>query len=176
MLLRCLKNAVIGSNRQKATVFSEGVVPRLKQLLRDPSVPIHIKTEATVTLGSLAKGTDDHVQALVDNGIVPILLSGKFSIIQTYDLFPSIEQLYLFKISKSVKPLIYVSGITSTDTRLSEVSLRCLCTIFQSQTPPVEVIYMDQGLIPVLLELTSRSITNQICVTTILAASCKVRP
>lgn len=47
------------------------------QLLGDCSVPVEMKTEATVTLGSLAKGTDHHVQSLIDLGIVPLLLNGK---------------------------------------------------------------------------------------------------
>jgi hypothetical protein len=34
--------------------------------------------EATITLGSLAKGTEDHVKALVDLGVVPVLINGKF--------------------------------------------------------------------------------------------------
>ena len=76
-ICRCLKNSVIGSNRQKSSVLSQGVVPRLLQLLGDCSVPVEMKTEATVTLGSLAKGTDTHVQSLIDLGIVPLLLSGK---------------------------------------------------------------------------------------------------
>jgi hypothetical protein len=40
-------------------------------------LPTQIKIEATVTLGSLAKGTEDHVKALVDLGIVPVLINGE---------------------------------------------------------------------------------------------------
>lgn len=77
LCFRSLKNSVIGSNRQKSSVLSQGVVPRLLQLLGDCSVPVAMKTECTVTLGSLAKGTDQHVQSLIDLGIVPLLLNGK---------------------------------------------------------------------------------------------------
>lgn len=73
----CLKNSVIGSNRQKGTVISQGVVPRLIQLLSDPNVPDQIKIHATVTLGSLAKGTEEHIKALVEFGVVPHLLNGE---------------------------------------------------------------------------------------------------
>jgi hypothetical protein len=43
-------------------------------------MPTQIKVEATVTLGSLAKGTEDHIKALVDMGVVPVLIAGKFHI------------------------------------------------------------------------------------------------
>lgn len=76
-IFSCLKNSVIGSNRQKGAVISQGVVPRLIQLLSDVNIPMQIKIHATVTLGSLAKGTDEHIKALVDLGVVPHLLNGE---------------------------------------------------------------------------------------------------
>nr|CAD7439785.1 unnamed protein product [Timema bartmani] len=48
----------------------------LLQLLGDASLPVQIKVEATITLGSLAKGTEDHVKSLVDLGVVPVLING----------------------------------------------------------------------------------------------------
>nr|CAD7259291.1 unnamed protein product [Timema shepardi] len=75
----CLKNSVIGSNRQKGSVITQGVVPRLLQLLGDASFPVQIKVEATITLGSLAKGTEDHVKSLVGLGVVPVLINGLVS-------------------------------------------------------------------------------------------------
>jgi hypothetical protein len=72
-----LKNSVIGSNRQKGHVIAQGIVPRLLQLVGDNMLPTQIKVEATVTLGSLAKGTEDHVKALVDLNIVPVLINGE---------------------------------------------------------------------------------------------------
>ncbi|XP_043502539.1 armadillo repeat-containing protein 8-like isoform X3 [Polistes fuscatus] len=64
----CLKNSVIGSNRQKGSVIAQGVVPRLLQLLGNSSGPLaeRIQLESAVTLGSLAKGTDQHVLALIE--------------------------------------------------------------------------------------------------------------
>ncbi|KAK3922499.1 Armadillo repeat-containing protein 8 [Frankliniella fusca] len=135
----CLKNSVIGSNRQKSSVLSQGVVPRLMQLLGDCSVPVQMKTEATVTLGSLAKGTDQHVQSLIELGIVPLLLS----------------------------------GVTSSDQKYTEATLRCLSTIFQSPNAPVSLIFMDSIIVPCLLNLTTQSVTCQVCVPAILAAACK---
>jgi hypothetical protein len=66
---------VIGSNKQKGNVISQGVVTRLMQLLSDISFPIELRIEAAVTLGSLAKGTESHVKQLIDVGVVPLLLT-----------------------------------------------------------------------------------------------------
>lgn len=68
---------MIGSNRQKGSVITQGVVPRLMQLLSDASLPIDIRRETAVTLGSLAKGTDSHVKQLIDAGVVHLLLTSK---------------------------------------------------------------------------------------------------
>lgn len=135
----CLKNSVIGSNRQKGHVISQGVVPRLLQLLGDTSLSAQIKVEATITLGSLAKGTEEHVKALVDLGVVPML----------------------------------INGLVSDDAKLIEASLCCLRTIFQVPCAPVDLIYQDENFTLHLLSLAPHSVSNQVCVTTILAAACK---
>lgn len=70
-----LKNCVIGSNRQKASVISQGIVPRLIALITDNGIPLDIRLDAIVVIGSLAKGTDEHVRSLIDYNIVRILLS-----------------------------------------------------------------------------------------------------
>lgn len=71
----CLKNSVIGSNRQKGAVIAGGVVPRLMQLLNDTSTPLSVRVEAAVTLGSLARGTPAHVKQLIDLGLAPLVLT-----------------------------------------------------------------------------------------------------
>ncbi|KAG8337689.1 Armadillo repeat-containing protein 8 [Homalodisca vitripennis] len=75
----CLKNSVIGSNRQKGSVIAQGVVPRLVQLLSDTSLPLEVRRETAVTLGSLAKGTDAHIKQLIDVNVVPLLLNSVMS-------------------------------------------------------------------------------------------------
>ncbi|XP_071447494.1 armadillo repeat-containing protein 8-like [Hetaerina americana] len=134
-----LKNSVIGSNRQKGSVIQQGVVPRLLQLLGDNVSSNNIKIEATITLGSLAKGTEEHVKALVDMGIVTLL----------------------------------INTLGSDDQKLVEVCLCCLRTVFQSPCAPVELIYDDPSLVTHLLNLLSHSVSNQVCITTVLTAACK---
>nr|XP_023018870.1 armadillo repeat-containing protein 8-like isoform X1 [Leptinotarsa decemlineata] len=70
----CIKNSVIGSNRQKGSVIAQGIVPRLIYLLKDKNTKIEVRIEATVTIGSLAKGTADHVELLLHSGTSQILL------------------------------------------------------------------------------------------------------
>lgn len=60
-------------------MIAQGVVPRLLQFVGDNMMPTQIKVEATITLGSLAKGTEDHIKALVDLGVVPVLINGKLN-------------------------------------------------------------------------------------------------
>lgn len=44
------------------------------QLLKDRSAPAAVRLEAAVTIGSLAKGTKEHIQLLLHSGIVQLLL------------------------------------------------------------------------------------------------------
>ncbi|KMR03373.1 armadillo repeat-containing protein 8-like protein [Lasius niger] len=150
----CLKNSVIGSNRQKGSVIAQGVVPRLLQLLGDTSGTVgdRVRLESAVTLGSLAKGTDQHVLALIDLGVVPLLL-------QVLLTAPT--------------PEISMDGKTKVLDQLNEACLRCLRTVFQHAAAPVHSIYQDPALVPRLLSLASRSVTCQVCVATILTTACK---
>ncbi|KAG7295792.1 hypothetical protein JYU34_020847 [Plutella xylostella] len=72
--LVALKNAVIGSNRQKSSVIQQGVVPRLLQLSTDGTLDPNIRLEATITIGSLAKGTPENVASLIELGSATTLI------------------------------------------------------------------------------------------------------
>ncbi|XP_045766552.1 armadillo repeat-containing protein 8-like [Maniola jurtina] len=69
-----LKNSVIGSNRQKSSVIQQGIVPRLLQLMTDDGLDPNIRLEATITIGSLAKGTPENVASLVEHGTTIVLV------------------------------------------------------------------------------------------------------
>lgn len=71
-----LKNSVIGSNKQKGAVIQMGVLPRLFQILVEETSSDDLLVETVITIGSLAKGTEDHIKALVDAGVISILLRG----------------------------------------------------------------------------------------------------
>ncbi|CAH0546237.1 unnamed protein product [Brassicogethes aeneus] len=70
----CIKNSVIGSNRQKESVIAQGIVPRLIYLLKDKNTKLAVRVEAAVTIGSLAKGTEDHIELLINSGTTQIVL------------------------------------------------------------------------------------------------------
>ncbi|XP_055953490.1 armadillo repeat-containing protein 8-like isoform X2 [Argiope bruennichi] len=74
--VRHLKNSVIGSNKQKGIVIQMGVLPRLFQFMMDKSSSPELMIEAAVTLGSLALGTDKHVEALLGAGLINVVLRG----------------------------------------------------------------------------------------------------
>lgn len=70
----CLKNAVIGSNKKKGSVISQGIVPRLIALLRDESKDYALRLDAAIVIGSLAKGTESQVHSLIYYETVQVLL------------------------------------------------------------------------------------------------------
>lgn len=53
-----LKNVVIGSDRQKTIVISQGIVPRLMFLLSQDSTPLPIRYDAAIVLGEYDKTMD----------------------------------------------------------------------------------------------------------------------
>ncbi len=72
-----LKFTLIGSNRQKHAIVEQGLVPRLVNLLGAEESTPQLKIDSAYALGSIAKGADSQVKALLDNGIVPVLIASK---------------------------------------------------------------------------------------------------
>ncbi|KAJ3334156.1 Armadillo repeat-containing protein 8 [Blyttiomyces sp. JEL0837] len=73
--LKFIKNSVIGNRTKKLFYVSMGIIPILGQILGDPNCNELIKIEAAVVLGSLAHGGDNHVIAILESGVVPLLLN-----------------------------------------------------------------------------------------------------
>uniref|UniRef100_A0A182TT75 Armadillo repeat-containing protein 8 n=1 Tax=Anopheles melas TaxID=34690 RepID=A0A182TT75_9DIPT len=71
----CLKNAVIGSNKKKGSIISQGIVPRLIALLCNAGKPLQLRIDAGIVLGSLAKGTESQVHSLMRFNIVEVLIT-----------------------------------------------------------------------------------------------------
>ena len=74
-----LKNAVIGSQRQKDTIIEQGVLARLIHLLVDPDISTRIKTDVVYILGSITNGSEANLKSLNDADVVAILLNGLVS-------------------------------------------------------------------------------------------------
>lgn len=49
---------------------------RLLQWIIDEDIPVELRTESAIVLGSLAKGTAENINCLVDSGCVAVLLKG----------------------------------------------------------------------------------------------------
>ncbi|XP_049290381.1 armadillo repeat-containing protein 8-like [Anopheles funestus] len=71
----CLKNAVIGSNKKKGSIISQGIVPRLIALLCNAGKPLQLRIDAGIVLGSLAKGTESQVHSLMRFNTVEVLIT-----------------------------------------------------------------------------------------------------
>ncbi len=75
-----LKYSLIGSNRQKHAIVELGLVPRLISLLaedKSSSSSSQLQVNVAYTLGSIAKGDECQLKALIDSGIVPALINRK---------------------------------------------------------------------------------------------------
>ncbi|KAI8810027.1 armadillo-type protein [Cladochytrium replicatum] len=72
--IRYIKNTIIGNFTKKELYITLGVLPKLVDILRDPSSSIELKIESAVALSSFAHGSDRHVWAIVSTGAIPPLL------------------------------------------------------------------------------------------------------
>lgn len=46
-----LKNAVIGSNKQKGSVISQGLLPKLISFITQDNVPLNVQLDAAIVIG-----------------------------------------------------------------------------------------------------------------------------
>ncbi|KAK7580633.1 hypothetical protein V9T40_001262 [Parthenolecanium corni] len=76
-------------------------------------------------------------------------------------------------IKADIVPLLLLCIHSSDDKKLSENCLRCICSIFKSESAPVHLIFQEQRVIKNLLKLIMYSVSNQITITTILSVSIK---
>ena len=149
ILNRYVKDLVIGSNRQKGIIIDTGIVPRLINILIDENFPVEIHIEAVLTICSLAKGTDDHIKALISSGVIPIALAGTNSKDNRYveACLRCIRS--IFKSSNSPAQTIYeesscliphILSLASPDQ--SMVNKECVANIFASscQVITIEII------------------------------------
>lgn len=157
-----LKNAVIGSQKQKDTIIEQGVLARLIHLLVDPDIPTRIKTDVVYILGSITNGSDANLKSLNDVDVVAILLNGLVSqddklvraslcclrsLLQGRDWQPQVEE-----------PHYELRG-----SRLSPPNQGC------------QLIFSDPTLVPHLIRLLEKDATHQIAVCDILTSCCKTQ-
>jgi len=69
-----IKFWLIGSNRAKKLVVEQGGVARLLHLLGEGEASDDLRVDAAYALGSVAKGAEQQLKAVIDSGAVTILL------------------------------------------------------------------------------------------------------
>lgn len=147
-----LKNAIIGSNKQKHSVIEREFVPRLLGVLKentgDPAKE-ELLLETTACLTSLAKGTEDHVRYLVNAGCIPIFIG------------------------------IVLDNRSSP--KYIEMTLKALRSIYNTNSvlvEPINTFDRTNKLVLRLLQLATpeQSFSNQECVALILSRSCQSCP
>ena len=55
--------------------MEKGILPRLIHLIGNPESSCELQIVVAQTLGSVAKGMETHLKALIDCGVVPVLLT-----------------------------------------------------------------------------------------------------
>ncbi|KAJ8019689.1 Armadillo repeat-containing protein 8 [Holothuria leucospilota] len=78
MFSRQVRNLVIGSNRNKTSMMACGIVQKLLQVLTSVDTPADILVECAVIMGSLAQGTDSNRTELMEEGVMAIMMQGRF--------------------------------------------------------------------------------------------------
>ncbi|KAK6166385.1 hypothetical protein SNE40_023092 [Patella caerulea] len=161
---RNVKNMVIGNNRQKSAVINDGLLPRLLQLMIDESVSFELRTESAVILGSVAKGTDQHIQSLIDAGCVHVLLKGIFSVHLKYveACLRCLRSIYLS--NKAPADLVYqdLAIISHLVNILSKTATtqECITSIFSSccKTQAHQNVLYSNGMVAALAPLLNSNV------------------
>lgn len=157
-----LKNAVIGSNKQKSSVISQGIVPRLVALMKDETVELNLRRDSAIVIASLAQGNAEQVQALINAGLVTDLLQA----IAVSNVDPRLVEIclkalrYIYQHSFAPSPLlhrnsvlVHLIGLASVESSLEVQS--SVANILQSNCHS----YMEQmalfraGAVPLLARL-----------------------
>lgn len=162
-----VKNTVIGNNKQKTNVIVQGIIPRLLQWMMDDSIPLDLKVECSVVLGSLSKGTEANIVSLVDAGCVPVLLAAKrlsnydlkyveacLRCLRTVFLSPCAPKGYIFEQDSAIIPHL-ISVLPK-----SACTQECITTIFANccKTQEHQNILCSNGAIEALAPLLKSNI------------------
>jgi hypothetical protein len=157
-----LKNAVIGSQKQKDTIIEQGVLARLVHLLVDPDMPTRIKTDVVYILGSITNGSDANLKSLNDIDVVAILLNGLVS--QDEKLVQaSLCCLRSLLQSRDWRPQVEEPQFELRGSRLAPTNQGC------------QLIFSDPTLVPHLIRLLEKDATHQIAVCDILTSCCRTQ-
>jgi len=151
-----LKNAVIGSQKQKDTIIEQGVLARLIHLLVDPDIPTRIKTDVVYILGSITNGSEANLKSLNDADVVAILLNGLVS-----------QDDGLVQASLCCLRSLLQTRDIRQDAQDSHRSAA------QQGNQPCQLIFSDPTLVPRLIHLLEKDATHQIAVCNILTCCCR---
>uniref|UniRef100_A0A182J9Q1 Armadillo repeat-containing protein 8 n=1 Tax=Anopheles atroparvus TaxID=41427 RepID=A0A182J9Q1_ANOAO len=179
----CLKNAVIGSNKKKGSIISQGIVPRLIGLLCNACKPLQLRIDAGIVLGSLAKGTESQVHSLMRYNTVEVLIAIVFDpstderlmetclgALQTIVQYPFAPLDLIHSDINNIKRLIQIASSTS--------SFSCQAYVVNIFVPLCHTSHQQKNLcqadvIPFLARLmTSENTTLQVPALKCLAAMC----
>jgi len=150
-----LKNAVIGSQRQKDTIIEQGVLARLIHLLVDPDISTRIKTDVVYILSSITNGSEANLKSLNDADVVAILLNGLVS-----------QDECLVQASLCcLRSLLQSRDLRQEDQDIHRHPAQ--------NGQACQLIFSDPTLVPRLIHLLEKDATHQIAVCDILTCCCR---
>lgn len=161
-------------------MIAQGIVPRLLQLLEDKNSKLEVRVESAVTIGSLAKGKNEHIEVLINSGTIqllleileenePRLIDACLCCLRTLSQLDCSTSQNKFEINKLEKLLIFAGPGESLQRQSCVASI--LGSACKTLTEQNELCAMGApGLLASLLWVQNSSVT--IPVLTCLAAMC----
>ena len=140
---------------------------RLLLFMRDENKSIQLRTECAVVLGSLAKGTNENIHTIIQEGSFPVLVQGTLILIFFCICYPFI----FIYVGLTCPP--YILGINEPYLQYVEACLRCLRTLLTSSVACKGMLYEEASVIPLMIQIMSHSHSTQESITSILAECCQ---
>lgn len=138
--------------------------------------------ESIVDMKNSVIGNNKHKKLAVQQGIIPRLLHWMIDDGTNIELRTE-AAIVLGSLTKATEDdiqtllnagsvSVLLMGIMNSNIRFVEACLRCLKTIFLMNTPPIHLVYENKTVIPHLINILSKSLCTQECITTILSRCC----
>ncbi|XP_064598318.1 armadillo repeat-containing protein 8-like [Liolophura sinensis] len=139
--------------------------------------------DATTKIKYIVIGNNKQKSCIINYGVIPRLLQWMIDDVTPIELRTE-AAVVLGSLAKGVEENIdclveagtvsvLLKGLSNNNLKYVEACLRCLRIIFSSSLTAVDFIYQDATVIPHLINIISKSVCTQECITTIFADCCK---
>lgn len=138
--------------------------------------------ESIINLKNSVIGNNKYKSLAVQQGIIPRLLQWIIdddvaielrteAAIVLGSLAKGTEQDLIMLVNAGSVTVLLI-GITNNNVKFVEACLRCLKTIYLMNDPPVQLVFENKTVIPHMINIISKSVCTQECITTIFSRCC----